>query len=117
LKTREAITEFGWTVLHPPHYSPDLASSDFHLFGAVKNANRGTIFETDGDVIRAVRTWLLEHDKVWYRQDIHILNPRWLKAVEVDGDFVEKIGYGDKPSLFIMCNLHYLGMNIYWEKI
>jgi hypothetical protein len=27
-----------------------------------------------------------------------------------------KIGYGDKPSLFIMCNFHDLGINIYQEK-
>jgi len=34
LKIRNTITKFGWTVLPQPHYSPDLAPSDFHLFGA-----------------------------------------------------------------------------------
>jgi hypothetical protein len=38
LKTLEQITKFGWTVLpHPPH-SPGLLLSDFHLFGALKDA-------------------------------------------------------------------------------
>ena len=32
LKTREANTKFGWTVLPHPTYNPDIASSDFHLF-------------------------------------------------------------------------------------
>jgi hypothetical protein len=36
LKTLEAITKFSWTVLPNPPYSPDVASSDFHLFGALK---------------------------------------------------------------------------------
>ena len=34
-KTREVISSFGWTISHPP-YLPDLAPSDFHLFGPSK---------------------------------------------------------------------------------
>jgi histone-lysine N-methyltransferase SETMAR len=36
-RTREAITTIGWTVLPHPPYSPDLAPSDYHRFGPVKN--------------------------------------------------------------------------------
>jgi histone-lysine N-methyltransferase SETMAR len=42
LRTPEAIAKFGWTVLPPPPDSPDLAPSDFHLFGPLKDALRGT---------------------------------------------------------------------------
>jgi histone-lysine N-methyltransferase SETMAR len=59
LKNREAITKFCWTLLPNPLYSPDIAFSDFHLFGALKNAVRSTRFETD-NVICAVGTWLRE---------------------------------------------------------
>ncbi|KDR07625.1 Histone-lysine N-methyltransferase SETMAR, partial [Zootermopsis nevadensis] len=59
-RTREEITKLGWTVLPHPPYSPDLAPSDFHLFGPLKDAIRGTRFEDDESVIQAVRTWLLE---------------------------------------------------------
>jgi histone-lysine N-methyltransferase SETMAR len=38
LKTQEAITKLGWIVLPHPPYSPDLAPSDFHIFGALKDA-------------------------------------------------------------------------------
>jgi hypothetical protein len=37
-----------------------------------------------------VPTRLHEQDKEWYRQDIHALVSLWHKAVEVDGDYVEK---------------------------
>ena len=41
IKTREAITSFGWiTVPHSP-YSPDLAPSDYPLFDAMKEELRG----------------------------------------------------------------------------
>jgi hypothetical protein len=38
-----------------------------------KNAVRIVKFKTDDAVIRAVRTWLHEQDKEWYRQGIHTL--------------------------------------------
>ena len=61
LRTQEAIAKFGWTVLpHPPH-SPDLTPSDFHLFGPLKDSLRGTRFEDDESVIRAVSSWLREY--------------------------------------------------------
>ena len=76
-RTQEAITKFGWTVLpHPPH-SPDLAPSDFHLFGLLKYALRGTRYEDDESVIRAVRTWLREQETCWYREGMHTLVSRW----------------------------------------
>jgi hypothetical protein len=69
---------------------PDLALSDFHLFGSLNDALCGTHFEDDKSVIEAVRKWLHRHDKSWYRQGIHALIPCWGKAVQADGDYVEK---------------------------
>ena len=75
---------------HPP-YSPDLAPSDFHLLGPLKkDALRGTRFEDDERVIRAVRTWLREQETSWYTEGMHALVSRWRKAKDVDGDYVEK---------------------------
>ena len=44
LKTRKIISLFGWTttISYPP-YSPDCASSDFHLFGPLKESLSGAI--------------------------------------------------------------------------
>lgn len=89
LETREAITKLGWTVLPHPPYSPDLAPSDFHLFGPLKHALRGKKFEDDEAVIHAAKTWLRDQDNIWYKQGIHALVSRWRKAVLVDGDYVE----------------------------
>ena len=74
---------------HPP-YSPDLAPSDFHLFGPLKDALRGTRFEDDESVICAVRTWLREQETCWYSEGMHALVSCWRKAVDVYGDYVEK---------------------------
>jgi histone-lysine N-methyltransferase SETMAR len=63
LRTQEAIAKFGWNVLPYPSYSPDLAPSDFHLFGPLKDALCGARFDDDEDVILAVRTWLREQER------------------------------------------------------
>ena len=75
---------------HFPPYSPDLAPSDFHIFGSLKDALRGARFEDDASVIRAVRKWLREQERNWYREGMHSLVSRWRKVVDVDGDCVEK---------------------------
>jgi len=41
LLTLEKIENMGWEVLPHLPYSPDLAPSDYHLFGFVKNQMRG----------------------------------------------------------------------------
>ena len=67
-----------------------LAQKDFHLFGPLKDALRGSRFEDDESVILAVRTWLREQERSSYREGMHALVSRWRKAVDVDGDYVEK---------------------------
>ena len=44
------IEDLGWKLLtHPPN-SPDLAPSDFHLFGPLKESMKGIYFQTDEEV-------------------------------------------------------------------
>jgi hypothetical protein len=59
--TQERIHELE----HPP-YSPDLAQSDFHLFGLWKNHIGGKRFAEDGEVETEVRKWLRQLLKGFY---------------------------------------------------
>ena len=54
----------------------------------LKDALRGTRFEDDGSMIRAVRTWLHEQEMSWYREGMHALVSHWRKAVDVHGDYL-----------------------------
>jgi hypothetical protein len=36
------------------------------------------------------RTWLREQETSWFREGMHALVSRWRKAVDVDGNYVEK---------------------------
>ena len=46
--------------------------------------------EDDDEVIDAVKTWLRRQSTDFYRQGFHALVSRWRKAVEREGDYVEK---------------------------
>ena len=70
LKTREIISSFGWTTISHPPYSPDLAPSDFHLFGPLKKGLRGRHFSSDEEVKTAVRKWLKTQPVEFYNEGI-----------------------------------------------
>jgi hypothetical protein len=66
-----------------------VAPSDYDLFGKLKESLRGTRFEDDA-LITAAKRWLRRAGPEFYRAGIQALVPRWRKAVQRDGDYVEK---------------------------
>jgi histone-lysine N-methyltransferase SETMAR len=65
-----------------PAYSPDLAPSDFHLFGPLKEALRGGRFSCDDDVKAAVHQWLRAQPKIFFFGGIKKLLGRWENCIE-----------------------------------
>jgi histone-lysine N-methyltransferase SETMAR len=57
-RTCELLWRYNWEVLDHPPYSPDLAPSDFHLFGPLKKHLGGRRLATDGEVQQDVMSWL-----------------------------------------------------------
>ena len=53
----EAIRDCKFKLVDHPPYSPDLASSDYHLFPSLKKAIRGKHFGIDDELITAVEEW------------------------------------------------------------
>ena len=58
LGTQKKLAYLGFQCLAHPPYSPDLASSDYHLFPGLKKQLKGHHFLFDMEVIAAVETWL-----------------------------------------------------------
>jgi len=56
--TVSTIEELWCECIPHPLYSPDLAPSDFHVFGPLKDALSGTQFRDDGEVRSAEHEWL-----------------------------------------------------------
>jgi hypothetical protein len=80
-------TQNGWELFCHPPYSPDLAPSDYHLFGPLKDHLRGYHYETDEAVQEAVRSWLLGAGTDFYSRGIsemHRSGWRFCKEVMKD---------------------------------
>lgn len=56
--THETINKMGWEVQPVPTFSPDLALSDFLLFGPLKEALLGNKFQDNKDIKKFVGIWL-----------------------------------------------------------
>ena len=77
-------------VLVHPAYSPDLAPSDFHLFGPLKNALRGHWFAADDEVKEVVHDWLRSQPQTFFSNGIKKLTDRWAKCIKKKGEYIEK---------------------------
>ncbi|GFY17130.1 histone-lysine N-methyltransferase SETMAR [Trichonephila clavipes] len=58
---RNSIQRLGWENLSPPPYSPDLASSNYHLFHSLDNHLRGKSFTNEADVCQALADFFASH--------------------------------------------------------
>ncbi|GBN61901.1 hypothetical protein AVEN_220460-1 [Araneus ventricosus] len=74
---------------HPP-YSPDLASSDYHLFLKLKEFLGCKRSGSDEELENAVATWINELAAEEYDMGIWKLVDRYEKYLNVGGDYVEK---------------------------
>ena len=71
-RPRELLRRYAWKVLDRPPDSPNLPSSDFHLFGPKKLLS-GRRFATNGEAQQAVIYRLLELDTDFYYVGIEAL--------------------------------------------
>lgn len=88
--TVEAVDNLGLEVLPHPPYSPDLAPSDYHLFGPMKKMLGGLRFTSDLEAQTVVREWLAQQSASFFAEGIQKLVPRWDKCLNVHGGYVEK---------------------------
>ena len=87
--TAQEIANLGWKIMPQPPYSPDLAPSDFHLFGPLKDELRDHHFKTDEDGKRAVREWVKKSESAFFRAGFRRWAERWVKCVQAGGDWFE----------------------------
>lgn len=88
--TMNLIKTLKWQLLPHPAYSPDLAPSDFHLFGPLKEPLRGHHFKDEKEIKKAVKDSLARFPQEWFEEGIKKLEKRWTKCIEIDGDYIEK---------------------------
>jgi len=87
--TLETLWKLKWNLLTHPPYSPDLAPSDFYLFGRLKSDLQGMRFTDDDDTIQTVREWIRRQPQAFFEKGIRMLPERWKKCVDSGGEYAE----------------------------
>jgi histone-lysine N-methyltransferase SETMAR len=75
------LQQLNWKVLEHPAHSPDLAPSDFHLFGPFKNALRCCRFADDDGVKEAVHDWLRKQPQNFFHMALGSLQTTGLNVL------------------------------------
>jgi histone-lysine N-methyltransferase SETMAR len=88
--TVATIQDLSFECLPHPLYLPDLASSDLHVFGPLKEAIGGKFFRSDKEMQQAVHEWLRSQPKDFFSRCIHALPKRWNTCMVHNGDYIEK---------------------------
>ncbi|GFO28906.1 histone-lysine N-methyltransferase SETMAR [Plakobranchus ocellatus] len=88
--TQQWLQRYSWEILPLPAHSPDLAPSDFHLFGPLKCHSGGMAFETEDDLISELRNWFDNLDDDFFQVGINSLLSLWQKYINLHRDYVEK---------------------------
>ncbi|UYV82609.1 hypothetical protein LAZ67_22000125 [Cordylochernes scorpioides] len=81
-KTVSIIIKLAFEVLEHPAYSPDLASSDYFLFGLLKKELKGKRFDSNEDVQKVVQDFFHTLPKSAYKEGIYKLPERWRRCIE-----------------------------------
>ena len=87
--TVETLQKQKFELLAQLPYSPDLAPSDYHLFGPLKAALRGRRFTSDQELNEAAHACLAAQPKTFFSDGIKKPVQRWKKCIEKQGDYVE----------------------------
>ncbi|CAO4385117.1 unnamed protein product [Caenorhabditis nigoni] len=77
-QVKQELMGYGWNVLPHPPYSPDLAPSDYWLFGDMTRAFEGRSFNSRGAVEAALKQYFASRPAGFYRNGIHKLRERKL---------------------------------------
>ena len=72
---------------HPP-YSPDIAPSDFFLFGYLKMQLEGMVFQNQNELISSVESVLFKIPKVMLENSLRNWEKRLVKCIETNGEYV-----------------------------
>jgi histone-lysine N-methyltransferase SETMAR len=85
------LRDLHYELLEHPHYSSDLAPSDFYLFPKLKLFFLASqCFSSNQEGIAAVEGYFADITKNHYREGIMALKHRWDKCISLKEDHVEK---------------------------
>jgi histone-lysine N-methyltransferase SETMAR len=97
------LRDLHYELLEHPHYSPDLAPSDFSLFPKLKLFFTGQRFSSKQEVTAAVEGYFADLTKNHYRDGIMALEHHWNKRISLKGITMKNKNNFEIINLFFHC--------------
>jgi len=104
----DTIQKVKWYVLPHPSYSLDLAPTDYHLFGPLKEHLGGKSFRSNVEGVQVVQEWLQWQPRDFFLCGICKLPDRWRKCIANQGDYVEKQQFQFRRINQCFCSIYKL---------
>ena len=89
LATQKKLAYLGFRCLNHLPCSPDLASSDYHLFPGLKKQLKDRHFSSDAEVVAAAETWLDGQISDFFLSGLQKLEQRAKECIELRGEYAE----------------------------
>ncbi|EGI64426.1 Mariner Mos1 transposase [Acromyrmex echinatior] len=87
---KQTLMDLEWEVLPHPAYSPDLASSDYHLmFRSMQHALEDTHFHNYSEVENWIAEWIDSKDRLFFRRGIQLLPEKGQKVIASEGKYFD----------------------------
>ena len=86
----DAVGRHWYELIPHPAYLPDLASSDFFLFPNLKKDICGLHFQSDEEVVTAVKEWVNGKDPDFFNSGPIALEHSWSKCMTLKGNYIKK---------------------------
>jgi hypothetical protein len=86
--SKAAIQKLDWEILPHPSNSPDLASTDYHLFRSLSNNLRGVSFNNDAELQNWLDDLFTAKPADFFKHGIENLPERWEAVVYIRGEYI-----------------------------
>ena len=90
VKTMTKLTELKYESLPHPPYFPNLASCVYYLFPNLNRWLAGKGVYSNEEVIAETNAYFEEFSADYYKKGIELLETRWNKCIESEGNYVEE---------------------------
>ena len=107
-RTMDTSQKLKWNVLPHPPYSPDLAPSDYHIFGPLEEHLGRKSFHNNEEVTQDVQEWLHWQPEDFFLSGIRKLLDRWRKCIAYQGDYVKKQQFQFRRINQCFCSIYKL---------
>jgi histone-lysine N-methyltransferase SETMAR len=87
--TRAHLENLSSKLFAHPRYSPDLASSDYHLFTYLENWLRSRLINNNEELMEVLKTWLSSQAANFFDTGTQKHIPRYDRCLNLCDDHVE----------------------------